>query len=83
MTAEYGHLQRLQSLSVFHNVSRILTRPYKIDLIQSMAMLKTLILAAALAAIFSGCASGGNSQQSNGTTVSGYISAGAEKNLNK
>ncbi len=45
-----------------------------------MRILKTLLLAAALAAIISGCATSQNSQQGNDTTVSGYIDTAAQKN---
>jgi uncharacterized lipoprotein YajG len=44
-------------------------------------LFKTALLLVALAAIFSGCATSQNSQQSASPTISGYISVGADKSF--
>jgi hypothetical protein len=46
-----------------------------------MTILKMTFLAIVLAAIFSGCTTNQNSQQSASPTVSGYIDVGAQKNF--
>ncbi len=74
-----GHLLRGTGSSQGH-IPRILTREIEIGLIASMLSLKTLILATVLAVLFSGCATGQSSQQSNDTTVKGYIDTGMQKN---
>jgi len=44
-----------------------------------MKVLKICLLAIAVAALFSGCATGPNSSSSSSPTVSGYMSTGVQK----